>query len=342
MTSSFQMPIDHSDEFFENQSLIAAKFQEEDFIYGQDAKLPGAIVPDDTLKQPGPDAESIFQLYKRVATILSKYTVGKFPDAALKHIPSMQNWEDVLSITEPHNWSPNAVYLANRIYVSNFGATKAERFYCLVLLPRVRQDIRQNNHLHFALYQSLQKALQKPTAFCKGILIPLCESRTCTLREAVIVGSIIEKGSIPFLHLCATLLKLAGMVYCGTISYFIKLLLEKKYALPYRVLDAVVAHFMRFVNKTRITPVIWHQSLLTFVQRYKNELLKEDKDSLKFLLEKQTHELVTPEISRELKHSYNRDKKPGVLMSRPCGSILVIKAFEEERFRILDFPMEED
>ncbi|PNX81275.1 bystin-like, partial [Trifolium pratense] len=50
-------------------------------------------------------------------------------------------------------------------------------------------------------------------------------------------------------------------------SYFIKLLLEKKYALPYRVLDAVVAHFMRFVNKTRITPVIWHQSLLTFVQR---------------------------------------------------------------------------
>lgn len=50
-------------------------------------------------------------------------------------------------------------------------------------------------------------------------------------------------------------------------SYFIKLLLDKKYALPYRVLDAVVAHFMRFLEETRLMPVIWHQSLLTFVQR---------------------------------------------------------------------------
>jgi hypothetical protein len=50
-------------------------------------------------------------------------------------------------------------------------------------------------------------------------------------------------------------------------SYFIKLLLEKKYDFPYCVVDAVVAHFMRFVNETRIMPVIWHQSLLTFVQR---------------------------------------------------------------------------
>lgn len=114
-------------------------------------------------------------------------------------------------------------------------------------------------------------------------------------------------------------------------SYFIKLLLDKKYALPYRVLDAVVAHFMRFLEETRLMPVIWHQSLLTFVQRwakflkvsslpkwgmsqgflifiyclfhhiqfsvhhscrYKNELQKEDKDNLRNLLEKQKHYLV--------------------------------------------------
>ena len=50
-------------------------------------------------------------------------------------------------------------------------------------------------------------------------------------------------------------------------SFFIKLLLEKKYALPYRVLDATVAHFMRFLEDSRMMPVIWHQSLLAFVQR---------------------------------------------------------------------------
>jgi hypothetical protein len=37
--------------------------------------------------------------------------------------------------------------------------------------------------------------------------------------------------------------------------------------LPYRALDAVLAHFMRFVDDERIMPVIWHQSLLAFVER---------------------------------------------------------------------------
>lgn len=50
-------------------------------------------------------------------------------------------------------------------------------------------------------------------------------------------------------------------------SYFLKLFLDKKYALPYRVLDAVVSHFMRFLEDARIMPVIWHQSLLAFIQR---------------------------------------------------------------------------
>lgn len=87
----------------------------------------------------------------------------------------MQLWEDILYLTEPENWSPNALYQATRIFASNLGAKKAERFYRLVLLPRVREDIRKNQRLHFALYQALKKSLYKPAAFFKGILFPLCE-----------------------------------------------------------------------------------------------------------------------------------------------------------------------
>ncbi|KAI8539052.1 hypothetical protein RHMOL_Rhmol09G0151300 [Rhododendron molle] len=61
------------------------------------------------------------------------------------------------------------------------------------------------------------------------------ESGTCNLREAVIIGSIIQKVSIPPLHSSVALLRLAEMENCGTTSYFIKLLIEKKYALPYRM-----------------------------------------------------------------------------------------------------------
>lgn len=292
--------------------------------------------------RPTPKLDStIIDLYKGVGKLLSRYTTGKIPKA-FKHIPHIRIWEDVLYLTEPENWSPNAMYQATRIFSSNLGVKGAQRFYNLVLLPRIRVDIRKNKRLHFALYQSIKKSLYKPAAFFKGILFPLCQSGTCSLREAVIVGSIIQKVSIPPLHASAALMKLAEMEYCGTTSYFIKLFLDKKYALPYRVLDAVVAHFMRFLEDERIMPVIWHQSLIAFVQRYKNELTKEDKDNLDRLLQHQKHHLVTPEIRRELRNSRNRGEKDDDLMSI-CSPISVInKPIEEDRFDYPDIPMEDD
>ncbi|KAG9156032.1 hypothetical protein Leryth_012105 [Lithospermum erythrorhizon] len=284
---------------------------------------------------------TIIELYKGVGKLLNKYTSGKIPKA-FKHIPSIQLWEEVLYLTEPEKWSPNAMFQATRIFASNMGVKKAERFYKLVLLPRVREDIQKNKRLHFALYQSLKKALYKPAAFNKGILFPLCESRTCSLREAVIVGSIIEKVSIPPLHSSVALLKLAEMEYCGTTSYFIKLLIEKKYALPYRVLDAMVDHFMRFYEDSRLMPVIWHQSLLAFVQRYKNELRKEDKVNLNALVVRQRHHLVTPEILRDLNNSRNRGDKEDDMIILPASVSVMNKIVDEDRFDIPAVPMEED
>lgn len=117
----------------------------------------------------------IIELYKGYTNkALSAFTSGKVPKA-LKHLPALQFWEDILYLTEPGKWSANAMYQATRIFASNMGAKQAERFYRLVLLPRVREDVRRNKRLHFALYQSLIKSLYKPAAFNKGILFPLCE-----------------------------------------------------------------------------------------------------------------------------------------------------------------------
>ncbi|XP_044968450.1 bystin [Hordeum vulgare subsp. vulgare] len=282
----------------------------------------------------------IIELYKEVGQLLSRYTSGKIPKA-FKRIPSLECWADVLQLTEPQNWSPNAVYQATRLFSSNMNAKNAVRFYEAILLPRLRHDIKQNKRLHFALYQSMKKSLYKPAAFFKGILLPLCQEGNCTLREAVIIGSIIQKVTIPPLHASAALMKLADLEYCGTTSYFIKLFLDKKYALPYRVLDAVFAHFMRFLDDERNMPVIWHQSLLAFVERYKNELEKKDKEQLSRLLDNQKHYLVTPEIRRELRSSANRGEKPTDMSI--CSPVSVItKPIEEDRWNVPEVPMEED
>ena len=67
--------------------------------------------------------------------------------------------------------------------------------HSLVLLPAVQDDIAAHKRLNFHLYLALKKALYKPAAFFKGVLLPLAEARA-TLREALIVGSVLSKVSV--------------------------------------------------------------------------------------------------------------------------------------------------
>jgi essential nuclear protein 1 len=249
----------------------------------------------------------IIDVYTQVGEIMRNFTAGKVPKA-FKIIPSLTNWEEVLYYTHPENWSASGVRVATKIFASNFNAKMAQRYYFLVLLPRIRDDILNNKKLNWHLYMSLKKALFKPDAFYKGILFPLIESGDCTLREAVIVGSVLRRVSVPVLHSAVALLKLAEMEYSGATSIFMKILLDKKYALPFRVVDAIVEHFASFTNDRRELPILWHQCVLIFAQRYKTDLTPEQKEKLKHLLRNKYHHGITPEIRRELFSSKCRNE----------------------------------
>ena len=58
--------------------------------------------------------------------------------------------------------------------------------------------------------QSNAFAPDRPTPSAQGLLLPLCASRTCTLREAVIFTSVLKRTSIPVLHSAAALLRMVG------------------------------------------------------------------------------------------------------------------------------------
>ena len=171
------------------------------------------------------------------------------------------------------------------------------------------------------MYEAIKKSIYKPAAFFKGILFPLCDGGGVTLKEAAIIGSVIAKVSIPVLHSAAALLRLAEMEYTGPTSLFIRILLDKKYALPYKTIDALVYHFLQFADKSRgveVTrtragvvgerrmPVLWHQSLLVFAQRYKSDLTPDQKSALLDLIRVQRHAGIEPEIRRELSTGESR------------------------------------
>ena len=241
----------------------------------------------------------VVEIYTSVGSMLRRYTAGKLPKA-LKMLPNLKNWEEIMWLTRPDEWSPCGTFACTRIFASNLNEKMAQRFFNIVLLEKVRDDIRQHGKLNYHLYMALKKALYKPASFYKGFLLPLAHSQTCTLREALIVGSVLAKVSIPGNHSAAALLHLAQMPYSGSSSMFIKVLLNKKYALPRRVVSSVVDHFAAFEKETKELPVLWHQSLLVFAQRYKLEINDEQRAKLKNLLRVQQHHQITPEIRREL------------------------------------------
>ncbi|KAL0136535.1 Bystin-domain-containing protein [Mucor lusitanicus] len=280
--------------------LIMEKINEKNAAEGREA------IEDEDELSPTVNPK-VVEVYTKVGQLLSRYKSGKLPKA-FKIIPSLANWEEILYYTAPESWTPHATYEATRMFVSNLKARQVQRFFSLVLLDRVRDDIAENKKLSYHLYLALKKALYKPAAFFKGILFPLCESGNCTLKEAAILGSVLTKVSIPVLHSSAAILRLAEMEYTGPNSLFIRILLDKKYALPFKVVDALVMHFARFMNDPRDMPVLWHQSMLVFVQRYKQDLVGEQKDILLEVMKKKYHDGISPEVRREIVHSEARDE----------------------------------
>jgi essential nuclear protein 1 len=78
-------------------------------------------------------------------------------------------------LTSPHEWTPQAFYQATRLFASNLNPRMAQRFYNVYLLPRVRDEIQEKKRLPRPMYMALKKAVYKPAAFYKGIVLPLCE-----------------------------------------------------------------------------------------------------------------------------------------------------------------------
>jgi essential nuclear protein 1 len=259
--------------------------------------------------------------------ILERYKSGKLPKP-FKILPTVPHWEDILEITRPELWSANACYEATKIFVSSKPAT-VQRFFEMVLLEKVREDIRETKKLNVHLFAALKKGLYKPAAWFKGILFPLVGSGSCTLREAHIISGVLVRVSIPVLHSAAAIQGLchiaaqeasAGTEGGGATNIFIKALLDKKYALPYQVVDSLVFHFLRFrsVDPASVTPdnmeatmteagatvaklpVIWHQCLLAFAQRYRNEITEDQREALLDLLLTKGHSKISPEVRREL------------------------------------------
>eukprot|EP00769_Ergobibamus_cyprinoides_P004406 gnl/Ergobibamus_cyprinoides/609.p1 GENE.gnl/Ergobibamus_cyprinoides/609~~gnl/Ergobibamus_cyprinoides/609.p1 ORF type:complete len:256 (+),score=75.76 gnl/Ergobibamus_cyprinoides/609:622-1389(+) len=244
---------------------------------------------------------------------MHRFRSGKLPKA-FNTIPSCHNWEELLWLTEPFEWSAQATYAATRQLASKLTDKVVVRYYRSVLLPICVDDIKENKSLNYHLFRALKKAAYKPSAFYKGLVLPLAADPKCTLRTATIFASAMQQVSTPPIYAATALANLAGMPYRGTTSLFIRALIDKRYALPVPVVDALCAHFVRLAAEAAAEniptlPVLWQQALLAFVQRYKHELTAQQHKEVLQAASRNQHPAITQEIRRELAHARTRGMK---------------------------------
>lgn len=309
---SFQPTINLADK-------ILAKIQEKESQQQQQQQSS----PDNSNENAVLLPPKVILAYEKIGQILSTYTHGKLPKL-FKILPSLKNWQDVLYVTNPNSWTPHATYEATKLFVSNLSSNEATVFIETILLPRFRDSIENSDDhsLNYHIYRALKKSLYKPGAFFKGFLLPLVDGY-CSVREATIAASVLTKVSVPVLHSSVALTQLLTRDFNPATTVFIRVLIEKKYALPYQTLDELVFYFMRFRNATinqdenmenmdidqeKTTkvnngpqlPVVWHKAFLSFATRYKNDLTDDQKDFLLETVRQRFHPLIGPEIRREL------------------------------------------
>ncbi|KAL8372055.1 hypothetical protein RB595_001717 [Gaeumannomyces hyphopodioides] len=212
--------------------IIMAKIQEKEAMDARKVRI--SAVDEDVQDLP----PKVIDVYTVIGEMLARYKSGKLPKP-FKVLPTIPRWEDILSVTNPHLWTPNAVFAATKIF-SSAKPIVAQRFMELVVLDAFKTDIFEHKKLNPHIFNALKKGLYRPAAWFKGFLFPLV-SGGCTLREAAIVAAVLTRVSVPVLHSAAAIKGLCdiaaqeasqGTEGGGATNILLRCLLEKNPPFP--------------------------------------------------------------------------------------------------------------
>ena len=237
--------------------------------------------------------DKVVEAYTGMVPLLRRYRCGKLPKA-FKVIPALERWEEILWMTRPDEWSPHCVHAATRVFASNLDPKRARTFYGDVLLERCRDDIREHRRLNYHTRPGAAPRLFKPAPWFKGVLLPLVKSGDCTLREALVFGSVLAKASVPQAHAAVVIMKLAELPYSGRAVRVPDCVTEQEVrAARARRFCCGERFFKHARGRSSERPVLWHQSLLVFVQRYRGDLSDDLSGKILKLLKTHRHHTIT-------------------------------------------------
>lgn len=245
----------------------------------------------------------------------------------------MHRWEEMVEMSNPDQWTPHSVERATRLFISA-DRDVARNFVENVLLPRFRDEVQEHQKVNVHIYKAMEKALYRPEAFFVGLVFPLVLSKTCTVKEAKVISSVMKRSKIPVIPAAAALEQMCEIAaeeasatteLGSASSMFIRTLIEKRLALPYQVVDSLVFYFLRTrsTNPAAVTrgasredieaaglrnklPLMWHEAFQIFSELYKNDITEEQRELLLDLLQSHGHPKHAQATRKELLAGRNR------------------------------------
>lgn len=237
--------------------------------------------------------------YAYIGEQLAIYTNGKIHSAFII-LTRSPKWYELILLTKPEKWSKYATFEATKIFSTGLKESEVPKFYELILLPIILKHIEEHKKLDGVLYQTLIKALYKPIAWFKGILFPLIRQR-CSNKVMVIIGSIIKRMSINVKYvMIGVKLMFSLKGEDSVLFYFLSIIFDKKYKFTKDFIEESTKYFEEFSSSKKALPLVWHKSLLLFVQNYKDSLSDEQRRRLQNLVTRKHHHKVSIEILKIL------------------------------------------
>lgn len=133
----------------------------------------------------------------------------------------------------------------------------------------------------------MKKAVYKPIAFVKGILLPLCSSEAFSLNAAHVLRGVLNSISLPVFHAATAIIKISQLPISSPVSYVLTGMIYKRYTLPSLAIDALLKYFSKFESEdeeSELMPLSLNSCIHAFVQLYKRELRPEQREQLIQLL----------------------------------------------------------
>jgi essential nuclear protein 1 len=219
----------------------------------------------------------LLKILERTSLFLKVYRSGKFPKI-IKVLPNLKNFEEIIWLIRPDIWSEQAIFSITRSFLPKLDKIQMSRFYTIVLVPRFQEIIFNKKSFSTHIQKTIGISSRFPSIFFPSFVLPICESKNCSIKEGAVICSIISKYHFPPTIVMTVLVKLLKIPITPPKCMICRIIISKNYLIPHRIIDLLVDFFISHNNKIFFPQ--YKTFFLVFLKNYFIFLSIEDKKKL--------------------------------------------------------------